>query len=74
MNDVTDFNTFFVLSSHDWKEVSVKPTVRGMFYALVSLNQIKNTKSEYTSLDQHLVDWRQDETIPMDSSQITAGE
>ena len=50
-----------------YEQESVKPTVRGMFYALVSLNQIKNTKSEYTSLDQHLVDWREDETIPMDS-------
>ncbi len=42
----------------------VLPTVRGMFYALVSLLVINNTKSDYVQLVNKLTDWRENGTIP----------
>jgi hypothetical protein len=42
-----------------------RPTLRAMFYALVSIG-LPNTKSYYQSLSAHTVDWREDRIIPID--------
>lgn len=43
-----------------------RPTLRAMFYALVSLGILPNTKSYYVSLSAHTVVWRENHVIPID--------
>jgi 5S rRNA maturation endonuclease (ribonuclease M5) len=47
-----------------FRQEGVLPTVRGMFYALVSLQVLNNTNSDYVQLDSKLTDWRENGTIP----------
>lgn len=43
-----------------------RPTLRAMFYALVSIGLLHNTKSYYQSLSAHTVTWREANIIPID--------
>lgn len=50
-----------------FRQEGVLPTVRGMFYALVSLQVTNNTKSDYVQLVSKLTDWRENNIIPLHS-------
>lgn len=43
-----------------------RPSLRAMFYALVSIGLIPNTKSYYVSLSSHTVTWRENGMLPID--------
>jgi hypothetical protein len=51
---------------------SVRPTLRTLFYNLVSQNVIGNTKSTYKGLSRHLVQARQNGLVPWDALEDTA--
>lgn len=72
----------------DWQEVraevaealaefsrqGVRPTLRSVFYWLVSRQVIPNTKSAYKALSRHMVKWRQEGVFPWDCLADTTRE
>jgi hypothetical protein len=49
-----------------FRSQGVKPTLRTLYYQLVSQNIIPNTKTSYQCLSKKLVDWRKAGVFPMD--------
>lgn len=49
-----------------FQNLGVKPTLRTMFYRLVSLEQLPNTKSSYKSLSSKTVKARKEGVLPID--------
>ncbi len=50
---------------NDFKNRGIKPTLRTIFYSLVSLNVIENTKSSYKQLSDYTVKKRECGVLPM---------
>ncbi len=50
---------------NDFKNRGIKPTLRTIFYSLVSLNVIENTNSSYKQLSEYTVKKRENGTLPI---------
>ena len=51
---------------NDFKNRGIKPTLRTIFYSLVSLNVIENTESSYKQLSAYTVKKREKDVLPID--------
>jgi len=64
--DWQEVKTEVSLALSEFNRQGVKPTLRALFYWLVSRQVIPNTKAAYKALSRHMVKWRQEGTFAWD--------